>query len=379
MKRMPALAALTLIFALLACAEGAQPDTATMAERDGTARGSMQSAFDLGKTTFGFFPSPPEASAQAVLKHFSALGKQADFILIQPNVPWADFAEGVQGESKSRSDLMNQRTLAQVNGMGWILVVDPLNGLDRSEFFGLPEGWEPSFGDPQVRAAYTNFTLWSLDEFQPRSLGLASEINTYMDAHPEETQNFLSLYRETYDLVKERAPDTQVFVTFQWDDLNNMFPTAAEGRAAYQTNWHQVEAFEPRLDVWAISSYPYFVFPSGEAIPADYFRPLLGRTDKPVAVAEGGFSSRPVGPAPGSREGQVAYLQALDDQLGERLAFWVYLVLDDLNMESIGSAMAGRPSSDLETLRLFSAVGLRRTDGTPKPALDTWERLRRGE
>ena len=106
-----------------------------------------------------------------------------------------------------------------------------------------------------------------------------------------------------------------MFVTFQWGDLNNLFPGAEEGRQVYQTNWDQVQAFEPQLDLWVISSYPYFIYPSGDEIPEDYYSPLLERTDKPLAVAEGGWTSEPVGPVPGDPQGQVAYLEGIHDQI----------------------------------------------------------------
>ncbi|MEW5870323.1 MAG: hypothetical protein AB1894_13695 [Chloroflexota bacterium] len=79
---------------------------------------------------------------------------------------------------------------------------------------GLPSGWEPSFGNPQVRAAFSNFALRIARQFHPRYIGLASEINTYIDAHPEDFQNYLSLYREVYAQIKAEVPDAQVFVTF---------------------------------------------------------------------------------------------------------------------------------------------------------------------
>jgi hypothetical protein len=308
------------------------------------------------------------------------MGEHADFILVQPNVPWEDFREGVEGESQPRTDLRNRITLARQNRLEWVFVVDPLNGLNRREFLGLPAGWEASFANPDVRAAFTNFTLWVVREFSPRYLGLASEINTYLDAHPDDAENYINLYREVYDRVKAEAPETQMFVTFQWDDLNNMFASAAEGRRPRQVNWDQVEAFEPRLDLWAISSYPYFAFPDGAAIPADYYTPLLERTDKPLAVGEGGWTSRPVGPLGGDEQDQVAYLQAIHDQLGERLAFWVYLVLSDFNLDSYREIMQaqGTQEGDIETLGMFAAVGLQQFDGTPKPALAVWDAFRRG-
>ena len=286
MKRRIIYIPLAMLLAGLACESGSPTPEQTLSTEASPSEPTA-SVFDSGLTTYGFFPSPPEASSEIILKHFEALGDHADFILIQPNIPWEDFLDGIEGETQAREDLVNQTILAQMNGLDWIFVVDPLNGLNRREFFGLPSGWEASFANPDVRQAFTNFTLWIVETFQPRYLGLASEINTYMDAHPEDVPNYLSLYREVYAKVKAMAPDIQVFVTFQWGDLNNLFAGAEEGRTPYQTNWDQIEVFEPELDLWVISSYPYFIYPSGDLIPEDYYTPLLERTDKPLAVAEG--------------------------------------------------------------------------------------------
>ena len=334
-------------------------------------------ASESGKTIYGFFPSPPKATLASIIGHYKDLGQYADFILFQHNIPWADFVASADGESKSRTDIANQAMLARQNGLDYIFVVDPLNGLNRREFMGLPSGWEASFANPQVRAAFTNYTLWVVRTFHPHYIGLASEINTYMDAFPEDAPNFVSLYHEVYALIKAEAPDTQVFVTFQWDDLNNMFEGAAEGRQKLQPNWDQIEAFEPNLDLWVISSYPYFVFP-GASFPADYYSRLLARTDKRVAVAEGGYSSRNIGGVTAAPENQVAYLTAIHDQLGSRLAFWVYLLLNDFDMESYTDALKdqGVSENDVNTLSMFQSLGLREADGTPKPALEVWMSFR---
>ena len=366
----------------IACGQAAP--AATPSGSTGAAAATSQplafatSSLEDSDLKFGFFPSPPEPTFEAIMRHFEDLGDHADFILIQPHVPWQDFAKGIEGDSPARQDIRNQVILAQQNGLGVAFVVDPLNGLNRREFFDLPASWRNNFGDPQVRSAYINFSIWLAQEFKPTYLGLASEINTYMDAHPQDVDHYLTLYQQTYQSIKEVSPVTRVFVTFQWDDLNNMMPQAAEGRPAGQINWEQIEAFEPRLDLWAISSYPYFIFNGGEAIPADYYRPLLSRTNKPLAVAEGGFSSRPVGPIQVDEEDQSAYLQAIHAQLGERLSFWVYILLNDLNMQAISTEMAerGRSQQDIDTLSMFAGVGLRQADGSAKPALELWDSFR---
>jgi hypothetical protein len=170
------------------------------------------SVFDLGGTAYGFFPSPPEASLASILDRFEALGEQADFVLVQPNIPWEDLVSSTGPESQRLTDIRNQ---------------------------------------------------------------------------------------VTYAAVGAEAPETRVFVTFQWQDLNNLFPAAGEGPAPYQVNWHQIEAIEPMLDLWAISSYPFVALQSGEEIPGDYCTPLLARTDKPLAVAEGGYTPSRSSGSPG--------------------------------------------------------------------------------
>jgi len=361
---------LVLILATLACDEQA---TVTLFP-------TLESfTFDSGYTDYGFFPSPPEATLESVLNHYKDMGQHADFVLFQHTIPWEDFVDSVEGESQNRTDIRNQMTLARQNNLDAIYVVDPLNGMNRGEFMGLPSDWEAKFGNPNVRSAFTNYTLWLVREFNPKYLGLASEINTYLGAHPDDADNFISLYHEVYEQVKSETPDTQIFVTFQWEGLNNVLVAASDGRTAFDINWDQVEIFEPNLDVWVISSYPFVAFQSGADIPLDYYTPLLSRTSKPLAVAEGGFTSRENPPFPGDEQSQIDYLNAIHDQIGgERLAFWVYLLLNDFNYESYSEMMRkeGLGDRDVETLGLFTSVGLRKFDGHPKPALQVWDGFR---
>ncbi len=359
------LSILILAIATLACGSGTPGIPPT----------PQNSTFDSADTAYGFFPSPPEVTLKSVFATFKGMGEHGDFVLIQQNTNWEDFAKGVDGKSQTRTDIINQVKLAHQNNLEYIFVLDALNGLNRREFAGLPTDWDANFENPNVRAAYKNFALWVVRNFHPRYLGLASEINTYMDAHPEDAQNFISLYNEIYALVKTEAPKTQIFVTFQWDDLNNMFPQPEEGnRQKFDVNWEQVEAFEPNLDVWAISTYPYFIFPSGEEIPVDYYTPLLSRTDKPVAIAEGGFSTETFNQLTNTPEDQVAYLNAIHDQLGPRLAFWVNTLLSDLNIDSYAKEMGN--SEDAAMLGNFSYIGFQNADGSPKPALELWDSFR---
>ena len=290
-----------------------------------------ESVFDSGRTAYGFFPSPSEFTDKSLLATLQGIGEHGNIILIQEALPWADFLDGADGDSQSIQNQRNLTILAGQNDLEVIFVVDPLNGLNRSQFAPLPPQLEGgNFGTPGVRTAFKNYAIRLAREFHPNYLGLASEINTYADAHPNDFQNFVSLYRETYAAIKAESPDTQVFVTFQWDDLNNVIPFDPTGGERYQTKWEQIEVFEPYLDLWAISSYPFVAFDSAADIPPDYYTPLLARTDKPLAVAEGGVNSRAIGQFHGTPQDQVDYLNAIHTQLGERLSFWIYLILNEL-------------------------------------------------
>lgn len=354
-----------LILAVLACSNSGTP---------GIPPTPQNSIFNTSKTAYGFFPSPPEVTLESVLATFKGIGEHGDFVLVQQNANWEDFLKGVNGESQARTDIINQVTLARKNNLETIFILDALNGLNRREFSGLPSGWDASFANPNVRTAYKNFAIWVVQNFHPRYLGLASEINTYMDAHPEDAQNFISLYNEIYASIKSESSETQIFVTFQWDDLNNMFPQPEEGnRKKFDVNWNQVEAFEPNLDVWAISTYPYFIFHSGEDIPADYYTPLLSRTDKPVAIAEGGFSTKTFDSLNNTPADQVAYLNTIHQQLGSRMVFWVNTLLADFNIDSYAKKMN---KTDSAALGNFAYIGFENFDGSPKPALALWDSFR---
>ena len=308
---------------------------------------------------------------------YELFGQHADVVLYQTEIPWEDFRDSSETNSNKINELQEQIELGSRRGLGYIFVIDPLNGLNRREFNNLPEDWEASFANPDVRSAFTNFTLRIVQEFHPAYLGLASEINTYADAHPDDFEHYLTLYREVYAAVKEISPETSIFVTFQWEDLNNLWAQPEESDFVQgEIKWQLIEAFEPELDLWVISSYPYIAFSSSEDIPPDYYSPLLEHTDKTLAVAEGGWISEDYLQLQASPEDQVNYLNAIHDQIGSRLTFWIYLLMQDINVDDYARFI---PKKDLATLRFFETVGLISPDGTAKPALKTWDSYRSGE
>jgi hypothetical protein len=315
---------------------------------------------------------------QSVIDTFTAIGEHGEVVLFARNIPWKDFLAGPDGDSADITELIGMTQLAKMHGLEPVFVIDPLNGLDRRRFSGLPSGWTASFADARVRAAMTNYALRIVKQFHPRYLALASEINTYQDTHPDDYPNFQSLYREMYARVKAAAPETYVFVTFQWEELNNLIPGVDGGKAAYDTRWEQVRAFEPQLDIWAISTYPYVAFASARKIPPTYYTRLAVQTAKPLMVAEGGYTSEKVSGLAGTPEDQVGFLNAIHDQIGSRLRVWIYTVLGDFSLDSYRPFLQQQGLGDeASTLGMFARIGLRTVEGLPKPGLAAWDSFRK--
>jgi len=222
-KRLGILAVSLLVLFAACTEEGSGDPAAAPSTSAATTTAPVTVADGPDGTSYGFFPFPNGDTFEAVLGHFGDLSEHADVILMQPNIAWEEFVgEANQSDSTLRDNLRNMSLLADQHGLDTIYIVDPLNGLNRQEFLDLPAGWNPSFANPDVREAITNLALFILEEFEPRYLGLSSELNTYLEAFPDEIPHYLSLYREIYDAVKAGSPATQVFVTFQWEQVNGL-------------------------------------------------------------------------------------------------------------------------------------------------------------
>jgi hypothetical protein len=337
------------------------------------------SIFDSGGTTYGFFPSSPEITAESLMVTIEAIGQHGDIILNMPQVPWADFIESPEAESQATEDMRGSIELARQHRLEVVFVIDPLQAFDRRVIATMPDELAGGdFSTPGVRRAFMNYAKRLVREFHPRYLGLVSEINTYADVQPEDFSNYVTLYHETYAAIKAIVPNTLVFVTIQWEDLKSVGLFSQDSPGVIK--WDIVDQFEPNLDVYAISTYPYFAFEGAAQIPEDYYSPLLSRTSKPLAIAEGGFLSQDVGAFRGSTQDQIDYLHTIDGQLGECLAFWIYLIIDDVNTEAYAHYLTehGSPAEE-ESLALFGYLGLRTKDGEPKPALGVRDGFRSGE
>ena len=308
----------------------------------------------------GISSLPRELNAEAYVEAFELAGEAGEMVLIRRTPPWAEFLPG-----GSVSDATADTTAAEIaavdgNNLDLFFAIDPTDAATgRDRLSTLPASHEGrGFDDPEIRSAFLAYAEYIAINYRPDYLALGVEMNLYIARDEERIAAFASLYEEAYGRIKEVAPETQITVTMQYEDMQSLLPT--EDR--HFADWALFERLDASMDVAALSTYPGLVFNQVGDIPANYYSQLRGFTDKPIVIAETGFPSEPSPPAnTGSPEAQEEYVGRV---LGEA---------DDLGMPFIIWFAAWDPSfAEGTAFSSFRHIGLIETDGTEKPSWGTW-------
>jgi hypothetical protein len=331
---------------------------------DGTEDGPPPSPTGNGQPrsyAMGLSSLPPELTEESYGQTFELAASVGELILIQHTLPWQDMLSGnLSGDTVQTTK--RETGLAHEHGLDIFVAIDPTDAsTGRSQLADLPPELDGAgFADEDVRRAFVGYAQYVTENYHPKYLALGVEINSYQHQHPKDFEQFVTLYHETYEAVKELAPETLVFPTFQLEELQGLLPVDDP----YPTQWHLISRFEPRLDLLAVSSYPGLAYSQAEEIPDVYFVKLASYTDRPIAITGMGYSSGSGtnGTDSEAEEEQKAFLRrALDSaqQLGMPLVVWF-----------VGQDPTFTGGSLFDRLQ---SIGLRRQDGTAKPAWLAWE------
>lgn len=339
----------------LACALALAAAACGGAARERETSGPPRS-FMMGISTL-----PRELNAASYQEAFDLAATSGEIVLIQRAPPWANFLPGADvSDDTAKTTASEKRALADGH-LRLFFAIDPTDSATgRDRLADLPPSLAGrDFGDAGVRSAFISYATYVALNYKPAYLALGVEMNLYYDKNGDDLENFKTLYAEAYDRVKQISPDTQVTVTFQYEDLQGLMPTAEE----HYEEWPLVRAFDPKLDVVAISTYPSFAFPTAAAIPKKYYSQLRAFTDRPIIIAETGYASEP-GPQ-GVNSGSE----------GEQAAF-VRRVLDEAQALDILAVIwfaAWDPAyAEDSSFDVFRHIGLLRTDRSEKPAWSDW-------
>ena len=323
--------------------------------RGGATAGADRS-FLMGISTL-----PRELNGKAYSDTFDLASRHGEMVLIQRTPPWADFVPGADVSEETAKTTASEKDAIDSKHLRLLFAIDPTDGsTGRDRLAGLPASMAgKDFSDAAVRSAFLTYAQYVAINYHPAYVALGVEMNLYSQKNKDDFENFKSLYFEAYDRVKAASPDTQVTVTWQYEDMQGKLPTEDKHFPA----WQLIKAFDAKMDVAAISTFPSFAYARASDIPDNYYSQLRGFTDKPIVIAEMGYSSAAgaQGINNGSEAEQTAFVsRALTEAQDLKMPFIVWFAGWD-------------PSYAKDTaFSVFQHIGLLREDGSEKPAWAPW-------
>lgn len=311
----------------------------------------------------------PEPSVASLLATMPIAADSSDAVLVQREVPWARILAGTPMQTIADEDYDGVMAFLRGLGLRVSILVDPLDGLDRTREANETRTAGRTLNDPALRALHEQWVELLASRYQPDYLGCASEINSLAArGDPELFANIRDMCNRLAPRVRALSPVTKFFVSFQVDEAwgRPPIPPSAVDHFAL------TRVFD--IDVLGLSSYPSFFFDEPSQIPGDYFRRLQVESGKPVILAEGGWtsaSSTGVETA-ASLARQAGFYGRLFELLDSVQAEMVILLLfADMDIDAY--AAVSPPGTNFEGLRPFANMGITQPDLSPKPSFAVWK------
>ena len=266
----------------------------------------------------GFTRWPADLTMDGVLTAQNFAHQHGDIVSVMfiGGIPWPE----ALADQPFSQDVQNNLAYKPPQGKKLFLSISPLNR-DRSDigpYWGekdnqpLPAAWSSyALNSSQVKKAYRNFVLRSVEAMHPDYLAIGIENNVLLSNSAEKWAQLLELHRETYQAVKEKFPELPVFFTTEVLHYKKL-ASAAKG----SDQEAQVAKMMKYSDMFAMSIYPHMSFELPRPVPNDFFD-FARQFHKPIAVAETGDTSRDVElkaygiTLRGSEAGQKRYITRL--------------------------------------------------------------------
>ena len=202
---------------------------------------------------------------------------------------------------------------------------------------------------------YRESTIGFVEKYQPEYFVMGIETNIMYEKSPDDYVEFVEFYNEMYDGIKEASPDTKVFTVFQLEKMKGCGLWEEDSCDPENSHWELIEDF--KLDIVGFSTYPCLVYKDPADIPEDHYTEINEHVTKPIAFTENGWYSEAYPTEwESSEEEQARYIERffeLTKDLDVEITIWSFLY---------------NPG----TIKPFDSMGLRRDDGTAKPAWDAW-------
>lgn len=300
-------------------------------------------------------PAPTIQDYIAAADLASSAGARADY----ESATWSDLAT-TAGLAKAK-DALNYAGLAR----GWdllfgIRVIDTTVKATPADLVPVP------FDSPQMRRRFHAL----VDALRPvlnghvRYLSVGNEVDAYLSAHPDQWDAYRGFYSDVVAYIHAVLTGIRVGVTAIFDH------TAGAERS-------QVAALDRLSDVCIFTYYPLgdrFVPRPPDTASRDIPEMVALAAGRPVVIQEVGYPS--AGQLSSSEAAQASFVSRVIEAwrgVGAQVPFLNWFALHDFTPSLCQqlSAYYGLPG-DANFRAYLCSLGLRRVDGTPKPA---WQAL----
>jgi hypothetical protein len=341
----------------------------------------------------GFTPFAPVFSDLGRSVAYGYLGAHADIVshTLQDGVPWNEALASSDWRTYPRSVLdrwgeLRTNDATFIPGHARYVSIHPIassyDGL--AEYWGdaplqpLPAPWNArGFDHPDVKTAFLNYAIATVEFFQPTYLGLGVEANILLARRPWLWAAYKELNTYVYTELKARYPGLTVFVTIQYEHMLGILNDSRVLADALHDTYPTVLTSEVRdvmrhSDLLALSTYPYMAVDAW--LSANYFDEAVtigAETGRRLAVDQSGYTSVPV---------QVYYTLLQGDESTQNtfvaLLLWTAYVHEFAFVINFLGVDYGLNYGDGPVSLTWAYTGLFRPDGTAKPAATTWTAFR---
>jgi hypothetical protein len=212
-------------------------------------------------------------------------------------------------------------------------------------------------------AEFRNAAVTLASEFDLDYLAVGAEVNRVRDECCDSAfDDFVDLYAEIYDAVKDVSPNTKVFTIFQLDYMRG---AARLSGLDLEPAWDILELFEGRLDVVGLTVYPFLEYSTVGEIPLDYFDEIARHIDRPLVITESGWLSEPL---------EIGGTVFVEGSHQEQVDFLLALIagVEPLNVEIMMYSFLYEYGEGID---MFQHIALRENTGPERPGYSYWRAL----
>ncbi|MFT5351091.1 MAG: hypothetical protein ACI9MF_001912, partial [Gammaproteobacteria bacterium] len=333
---------------------------------------------------YGFTAFPYDLSVEAIEKTYeTVLGHSSFFPLhLDDCVPWHALLSGTAIPQWVLDDWRDTRRRVGKSRPIYIAItptgtdrrtIAPACGKNKDEKRKAPRKLRNiSFDSALFQKIYLAYAEKVIRFFDPRFINIGIEMSELSLSHPNEWQAFENLYRTSLQSIKRSHPQTQVGIEFVLQSI--MTPRVGQ----------QMRPAVEISDFICISFYPYgsaagvaqgaVPLPKGRAQWRKPLKWLREYTDKPLAVCETGYASRPftlnIGEGiafEGNLKSQALFLEDMV-KFAKRDNYLFVVWFTAIDYDRLLDKMPDAP----EWFGIWKSTGLYDRDLKPKPAWRHW-------